>query len=116
MAKNGKFGPAGFGGGMGNMGNMIKQAQKMQEDMTKLKAELDERVLETTAGGGAVTVTVNGKKEILSIKIKPDVVDPEDVEMLEDLITASVNEAIRQMDELVASEMGKVTGGMSLPF
>jgi nucleoid-associated protein EbfC len=103
------------GGGMGNMNNMIKQAQKMQKDMMKVQEELELREIEASAGGGAVTVIVTGKKELVSIKIKPEVVDPEDVEMLQDLILAAVNEAIRKAEEMVSSEMGKLTGGLGLP-
>ncbi len=106
----GKGGFPGFGGG--NMGNLIKQAQKMQQDMAKLQEELQEKTIETTAGGGAITVVVSGKKELQSITIKPEVVDPDDVEMLQDLILAAVNEAIRKADEMVNSEMGKLTGGL----
>lgn len=103
------------GGGMGNMNNMIKQAQKMQKDMMKVQEELELRQIEASAGGGAVTVVVTGKKELVSIKIKPEVVDPEDVEMLQDLILAAVNEAIRKAEEMVSGEMGKLTGGLGLP-
>ncbi|OGO77187.1 MAG: nucleoid-associated protein, YbaB/EbfC family [Clostridiales bacterium GWB2_37_7] len=105
----------GFPGGMGNMNNMIKQAQKMQKDMMKVQEELEQRQIETSAGGGAVTVVVTGKKELVSIKIKPEVVDPDDVEMLEDLILAAVNEAIRKAEEMVNGEMSKLTGGFGLP-
>jgi len=105
----------GFPGGMGNMNNMIKQAQKMQKDMMKVQEELEQRQIETSAGGGAVTVVVTGKKELVSINIKPEVVDPEDVEMLEDLILAAVNEAIRKAEEMVSGEMSKLTGGLGLP-
>jgi DNA-binding YbaB/EbfC family protein len=105
-----KGGFPGLGGG--NMGNLMKQAQKMQKDMMKLQEELQERTVETTAGGGAVTVVATGKKEIKEINIKPEVVDPDDVEMLQDLILAAVNEALRQADEMVNSEMGKITGGL----
>src|SRR4051794_6795349 len=105
-----KGGFPGFGGG--NMGNLMKQAQKMQKDMEKVQAELQEKSVEATAGGGAVTVVASGKKEIKEIVIKPEVVDPEDVEMLQDLILAAVNEALRKADDMVNSEMGKVTGGM----
>ena len=115
MAKN-KFQGGFGGGGMGNMSSMIKQAQKMQEDMLKLQDEISEKTLETTAGGGAVKVTITGKKEIKSIKISPDVVDPDDIEMLEDLILACINEAIRSVEEMSAKEMSKITGGMNLPF
>ena len=108
-----KGGFPGFGGGAGGgMGNIMKQAQKMQKDMAKLQEELELRTLEVTAGGGAITVIVTGKKEIQEIKIKPEVVDPDDVEMLQDLIVAAVNEAIRKADEMVNSEMGKITGGL----
>lgn len=103
------------GGGMGNMNNMIKQAQKMQKDMMKVQEELELRQIEASAGGGAVTVVVTGKKELVSIIIKPEVVDPEDVEMLQDLILAAVNEAIRKAEEMVSGEMGKLTGGLGLP-
>lgn len=103
------------GGGMGNMNNMIKQAQKMQKDMMKVQEELEQRQIEASAGGGAITVVVTGKKELVSIKIKPEVVDPDDVELLQDLILAAVNEAIRQAEEMVSSEMGKLTGGLGLP-
>lgn len=103
------------GGGMGNMNNMIKQAQKMQKDMMKVQEELEQRQIEASAGGGAVTVVVTGKKELVSIKIKPEVVDPDDVELLQDLVLAAVNEAIRQAEEMVSSEMGKLTGGLGLP-
>lgn len=105
----------GFQGGMGNMNNMIKQAQKMQKDMMKVQEELELRQIEASAGGGAVTVVVTGKKELVSIIIKPEVVDPEDVEMLQDLILAAVNEAIRKAEEMVSGEMGKLTGGLGLP-
>lgn len=106
----------GFRGGIpGNMGNIMKQAQKMQRDMEKLQEELAEKTVEATAGGGTVTVVVSGKKEIKEITIKPDVVDPDDVEMLQDLILAAVNEALRKAEEMTNSEMGKLTGGMGLP-
>jgi len=101
--------------GMGNMNQMIKQAQKMQEEMLKAQAEIEEKTLEASSGGGAVTVTMNGKKELLSIKISPEAVDPDDVETLEDLILSAVNEAMRQADELAAGTMGRVTGGMNIP-
>ena len=101
--------------GMGNMNQMIKQAQKMQEEMLKAQAEIEEKTLEASAGGGAVTVTINGKKELQSIKISPEAVDPDDVETLEDLILSAVNEAMRQADELAAGTMGRVTGGMNIP-
>lgn len=94
--------------GLGNMGNIMKQAQKMQKDMEKKQEELAQRTVEATAGGGAVYVKVNGKKEILEIKIKPEVVDPEDVEMLEDLVMVAANEAIRKAEDMFATEMSKI--------
>ncbi len=99
----------------GNMNNMIKQVQKMQKEMQKVQAELEEKELEVTAGGGAITVKINGKREILDIQIKPEVVDPDDVEMLQDLIVAAVNEALREVEETASKEMGKLTGGMNMP-
>ncbi|OPZ84185.1 MAG: Nucleoid-associated protein [Firmicutes bacterium ADurb.Bin419] len=102
----------GFPGFGGNMNNLVKQAQKMQKDMEKLQEELKDRTIETSAGGGAITVVASGKKEIKEIVIKPEVVDPDDVEMLQDLIVAAVNEAIRKADEMVNSEMNKITGGL----
>jgi hypothetical protein len=99
----------------GNMNKMMKQVQKMQQDMMKLQEELAERNVESTAGGGAVKVIANGKNEIISIEIKPEAVDPEDVEMLQDLITAAVNEALRKAQDMVSQEMGKITGGLKIP-
>ena len=107
--------PKGVGGGPSNMQGMIKQAQKMQEQMTQLQAELDEREYSAAAGGGAVTATVSGKREITKLEIKPEVVDPEDVEMLTDLITAAVNEALRTAAETSENEMNKVTNGLNVP-
>ncbi len=101
--------------GMGNMGNMMKQVQQMQKKMAKMQSELEEKEVEATAGGGAIKAKVNGKKEVLEIKIDKDVVDPDDVEMLEDLVLAAVNEAIRKAEEMVSSEMQKVTGGLNIP-
>ena len=100
----------GFGGA--NMNNIMKQAQKMQKDMVKLQEELDVKTVEASAGGGAITVVATGKKEILEINIKPEVVDPDDVEMLQDLILAAVNEALRKAEEMVSSEMNRLTGGL----
>ena len=97
------------------MSNVVKQAQKMQEEMEKVQAELEEKTVEATSGGGMVTVQANGKKEILSIKIQPDAVDPEDVETLEDLVLVAVNDAIKQADDMMAEGMGAVTGGLSIP-
>jgi DNA-binding YbaB/EbfC family protein len=108
MAKRG-----GFPGGMpGNMNNLMKQAQKMQRQMEETTKELEEKEITAAAGGGAVEVTVSGKKEIVKIKLSEEVVDPDDIEMLEDLIMAATNEALRQMDELSNKEMSKITGGL----
>ena len=103
----------GFGGMGGmNMNNLMKQAQRMQRKMEETQAALAEKKIETTSGGGAVKIVITGKKVIESIKINPEVVDSDDVEMLEDLILSAVNEAVRQADEYANSEMSKVTGGM----
>ena len=104
-----------FGKGMGNMAGMMKKVQKMQADMQKMQEELKTRTVEVSVGGGAVTVVMNGEKMIESLKLNPSAVDPEDVEMLEDLVTAAVNEASKKIDDLLAQEMGKVTGGLNLP-
>jgi DNA-binding YbaB/EbfC family protein len=102
-------------GGMGNIGKIMKQAQEMQAKMARVQEELAGREIEATAGGGAVTVRMNGKQEVLAIKIRPDAVDPEDVEMLEDLLLAALHEARQEVEALVEREMGKVTGGLGLP-
>ena len=102
-------------GKMGDMGKMMKQVQKMQADMAKLQEEVVLRTVEATAGGGMVTVVANGKQEIQQIVIKPEAVDPEDVEMLQDLILAAVNEAVRKSQDMVSSEMSKITGGLKIP-
>ena len=107
--------PQGMGGGPGNMQSMLKQAQKMQEDMAAMQSELESREYDVAAGGGVVNVKINGKKEILSVKIEPEVVDPDDIETLEDLITAAVNEAIKKVESVSQDEMSKITGSMSLP-
>ena len=107
--------PQGFGGGPSNMQGVIKQAQKMQERMAELQAELDEREYDFTVGGGMITIKMNGKKEMQSIEIKPEVVDPDDIEMLQDLIISGVNEILTEVDEYGAAEMEKVTGGVSFP-
>ncbi|MGV8145377.1 MAG: YbaB/EbfC family nucleoid-associated protein [Alkaliphilus sp.] len=111
MAKKGFKGM----GGMPNMNNMMKQMQQMQKKMEEVKSKAEEQEIETSAGGGAVSVKINGNKEILSVDIKPEVVDPEDVEMLQDLIIAAVNEAIRLSEEVTNKEMEKVTGKMNIP-
>ena len=102
----------GFGGMGGmNMNALMKQAQKMQKQMEETQATLAEQVIETTSGGGAVKISITGKKEIKEIKINPDVVDPDDVEMLEDLILSAVNEALRQADEMANGAMSRIAGG-----
>ena len=100
----------------GNMQQMLKQAQKMQEKLAKVQEELEAREYEASAGGGMVTVKANGKKEILALMIQPEAVDPEDVEMLQDMVMAAVNEVLRQVEETSSQEMGKLTGGLNLPF
>ena len=108
----------GFHGGMGggmNM-NMIKQAQKMQQDMLNIQNEIEEREFSASSGGGAVTATVNGKRELLSLSLSPETVDPDDVEMLEDMIVAAVNEALRNAETTMNEAMRKLTGGLNLPF
>jgi DNA-binding YbaB/EbfC family protein len=102
-------------GKMGDMGKMMKQVQKMQADMAKMQEDLQTREVEATAGGGVVKVVASGKQEIISITIDPQAVDPEDVEMLQDLILAATNEALRKAQEMVATEMSKITGGLKIP-
>lgn len=112
MAKRG-----GFPGGIpGNMNNLMKQAQKMQRQMEETTAALEEKEVTAAAGGGAVEVTVSGKKEVVKVKLAPEAVDPDDIEMLEDLIMAAVNEALRKMEEMTQSEMAKITGGLGGGF
>ena len=98
-----------------NMNSVIKQAQKMQEEMERVQSEMEEKTVEATAGGGVVEVQANGKKEILSIKIKPEAVDPEDVETLEDLVLVAVNEAIKKADDMMTEGMSEITGGINIP-
>lgn len=113
MAKRG----GGFPGGMpGNMNNLMKQAQKMQRQMEETTKELEEKEVTATAGGGAVEVTVSGKKEVVKVKLAEEVVDPDDIEMLEDLIVAATNEALRKMEELSQQSMAKITGGLGGGF
>ena len=102
--------PGGFGGG--NMNNLMKQAQKLQKQMEDMQKEIESKEFEASVGGGAVVVKVTGKKEVSAINIKPEVVDPDDVEMLEDLVLTAVNEAMKKADEETSSKMGKLTGGM----
>ena len=101
--------------GGGSMQKQLQQMQAMQRKMEALQAEIEEKEMTTTAGGGAVTVTVNGKKEITSLQLKPEIVDPEDTEMLQDLIMVAVNEGIRQIEEMSNAEMSKLTGGLGIP-
>ncbi|MFI3251086.1 MAG: YbaB/EbfC family nucleoid-associated protein [Eubacteriales bacterium] len=114
MAKGFNNRGGGMGGGM-NM-NMIKQAQKMQADMLKMQQELETKEYEATSGGGVVTATVTGKREIAALSIEPDAVDPDDVEMLQDLIIAAINEALRAAENDSNDTMQSLTGGMNLPF
>ena len=107
--------PQGMGGGPSNMQGMLKQAQKMQEMIETKKQELEEREYVTSSGGGMVEITVNGKHEVKAIGINPEVVDPEDVEMLEDMLLAAFNEAMRQIDEVEEREMNSITGGRNIP-
>ena len=107
--------PKGMGGGPQNMQAMIRQAQKMQEDMAAKQDELDAREYEIKAGGGAVVVKISGKKEILSIDISPEIVDPDDIETLSDILVAGVNEAIKRVEETNSAEMEKITGNMNMP-
>ena len=114
MAKG--FGGRGGMGGMGMNANMLKQAQKMQQDMMRMQQELQEKEYEAAAGGGVVTATVPGKRELKALEIDPEAVDPDDVEMLQDMIVAAVNEALRAAENDAASTMQKLTGGLGLPF
>ena len=107
--------PKGMGGGPQNMQAMIRQAQKMQEDMAAKQEELDAREYEIKAGGGAVVVKISGKKEILAIDIAPEIVDPDDIETLSDILVAGVNEAIKRVEETNSREIEKITGSMAMP-
>lgn len=111
MAKGGF--PGGFGGG--NMNNLMKQAQKLQKEMEQMQKDLETKEFEASVGGGAVVVKVNGKKEVLAINIKEEVVDPDDVEMLEDLVLSAVNEALKKAEDETSNKMGKLTGGLNMP-
>ena len=105
--------PGGFGGG--NMNNLMKQAQKLQKEMEEMQKNLENSEYEASVGGGAVVVKVSGKKEVTSIKIKEEVVDSDDVEMLEDLVLSAVNEALKKAEEASSNQMGKLTGGLNIP-
>lgn len=107
--------PKGMGGGPQNMQAMIRQAQKMQEDMAAKQEELNAREYDISAGGGVVTVKINGKKEILSIDLQPEIVDPDDIETLSDILVAAINEAIKCVDDTNNEELNKITGPMNLP-
>ena len=106
--------PKGMGGAQ-NMNAMLQQAQKMQEDMAALQEELEAREYEVSAGGGAVTVKINGKKQILALDIAPEIVDPDDIETLSDILVAAVNEAIKRVEDTASSEMEQITGSMNIP-
>lgn len=114
MGKGMRAGKKPSGGG-GGMQKQLQQMQAMQRKMEVLQAEIEEKEVTTTAGGGAVTVTVSGKKEVTDLVLKPEVVDPEDIETLQDLIMVAVNEGLRQIEEISNSEMGKLTGGLGIP-
>lgn len=116
MAKGKGFRGGGGGGMPMNQANMMKQAQKMQQDLMRMQEELEEQTYEATAGGGMVKAVVSGKKELASLEIDPEAVDPEDVEMLQDLIIAAVNEALRTSEEAASQSMNKLTGGLGLGF
>ena len=105
--------PGGFGGG--NINNLMKQAQAMQKQMEEMQKEVEAAEFEASVGGGAISVRVNGKKEVLGINIKPEVVDPDDIEMLQDLVLSAVNQALKSVDDMQANQMSKVTGGMNIP-
>jgi len=105
----------GFPGMGGNMNNMMKQMQKVQKQMDDTQKEIEAREIEVTAGGGAIKAIVSGKREVISIEIDKDVVDPDDVEMLQDLIVAAVNEGLRKAEDMMSSEMKKLTGGLNIP-
>ena len=111
MARHGGF----PGMGMGNMQQLAMKAQKLQQQMAEKQAQLEGATYEASAGGGMVTATVSGKKQLVSLNIKPEAVDPEDVEMLQDMIIAAVNEAVKQADDATEAEMSKLTGGLSMP-
>ena len=113
MAKG--FGGRGGMGGMGMNANMLKQAQKMQQDMMRMQQELQEKEYQAAAGGGVVSATVNGKHELKNLVIDPEAVDPEDVDLLQDMVLAAVNEALRGMSDVSAQRLNSVTGGMNIP-
>ena len=112
MARHGGFPGMGMGG---NMQQLARQAQKLQQQMTEKQAELEAQEFEASAGGGMVTAKVTGKKQLVALTIKPEAVDPEDVELLQDMVLAAANEAIKQAEDTVEREMGKITGGLGMP-
>lgn len=114
MAKP-RYPMGGMGGMGGNMNNMIKQAQKMQQEMLKMQNEIEEQEFDATAGGGVITVKMSGAKQLTAVEIKPEAVDPDDVEMLQDLIITAVNEAMKKVDAANNAKMSKLTGGMNIP-
>ncbi|MBB5336093.1 YbaB/EbfC family nucleoid-associated protein [Pectinatus brassicae] len=99
----------------GNMAGMMKKVQKLQQDMAKMQDDLKKQTVDVSSGGGVVKIVMNGEKQVVSLKIDPAAIDPEDVDMLEDLISAAINEAVKKVDDMMASEMGKLTGGLNLP-
>ncbi len=107
--------PQGMGGGPQNMNAMLKQAQKMQEDMNAMQEELEAKEYEISAGGGMVKITITGKKEVKNITVSPEIVDPDDIETLEDILVAAVNEAIKTVEDNAAQEMSKITGSLNIP-
>ena len=107
--------PKGFGGGPQNQKDAMRQAQKMQEMFAEKQAELEEREFSSTAGGGVVEVTMNGKKEITKLTIKPEIVDPEDIEMLSDTLTAAINDVIKKVEDISTEEINKITGNFNIP-
>ena len=107
--------PKGMGGGPSDMNGMFRQAQKMQEELQQKQAELEEREYTVSAGGGMVSVRINGRREILGIRIDPEIVDPDDIETLSDILVAGVNEAIKKVDSVSSEEMEKLTGGLGIP-
>jgi len=115
MGRGMKAGKKSSGGGQGNVQKQMMQMQAVQKKMEEMQATLDDQEVTATAGGGAVSVTVNGKRELTAVTIKPEAVDPDDVEMLQDLIIAAVNEGLRQIEEISNAEMGKITGGLGIP-
>lgn len=107
--------PKGMGGGPQNMQGMLKQAQKIQEEIAAMQEELEAREYEVSAGGGMVTVKINGRREVINIVIQPEIVDPDDIETLSDILVAAVNEAIKKVDEVSSAEMSKITGSLNMP-